>query len=88
MFSGKAPCAVCGKMHSFVNLIDSTVIREFSYNYYTRLHEGCAWTEDERYCVIVSWNDFINDPERYINQAYEKRFSSAAQLIRIKNLDR
>lgn len=88
VFSGKAQCTACGKVHTIVNVIDSTVIREFSYNYYTRPHAGCAWTEDERYCVIVSWSEFINDPERHINQAYEKRYSSVAQLIRIKNLDR
>lgn len=86
VYHGETKCATCGNTHNLVNINDSTTIREFSYNYYTKPHEGCAWSEEERYCVLVKWDDFIADPETYINQAYDKRTSPVAPKIRIRNL--
>ena len=86
MYHGESKCATCGKTHNLVNVNDSTTIREFSYNYYTQPHEGCGWSENERYCVLVKWDDFVAQPEKYIDQAFEKRTSSAASKIRIRNL--
>ena len=86
VYHGETKCATCGNIHNLVNINDSTTIREFSYNYYTKPHEGCAWSEEERYCVLVKWDDFIADPEKYINQAYDKRTSPVASKIRIRNL--
>lgn len=86
VYRGESECTTCGKTHNLVNINDSATIREFSYNYYTQPHEGCAWSEEERYCVLVKWEDFIADPDKYINQAFEKRFSPIASKIRIRNL--
>ena len=86
IYQGESKCTVCGKNHNIVNINDSTVIREFSYNYYTQPHDGCGWSDDERYCVLVKWDDFIADPDKYINQAFEKRYSEVASKIRIRNL--
>lgn len=86
IYKGETICGACGKEHNLVEINDSTTIREFSCNYYTQPHEGCAWSEEERYCVLVKWDDFIADPEKYINQAYEKRNSAVASKIRIRNL--
>ena len=73
-------------LYFYVDVTDSTVIREFGYNYHTQPNAGCAWSEEDRYCVLVKWDDFIADPDRYINQAFDKRFSAAASKIRIRNL--
>lgn len=86
VFKGDTSCDTCGKTHNLVDINDSTAIREFSYNYYTQPHKGCSWSEDERYCILVKWDDFITSPDEYINQAFEKRFSAAASKIRIRNL--
>ena len=86
VYHGESKCATCGNTHNLVNVNDSTAIREFSYNYYTKPHEGCGWSEEERYCVLVKWDDFIANPEKYINQAYDKRTSPVASKIRIRNL--
>lgn len=86
VYRGESKCTTCGNTHNLVNINDSATIREFSYNYYTQPHEGCAWSEEERYCVLVKWEDFIADPDKYINQAFEKRFSPIASKIRIRNL--
>lgn len=86
VFKGQYSCPICGRNHNYVNISDSTVIREFSENYYIEPHSGCAWQEDDRYCVLVKWDDFIQDPDVYIEQAFEKRSSPVAQRIRIRNL--
>ena len=86
VYRGESTCSICGSQHNLVNINDSTAIREFSCNYYTYPHEGCAWSEDERYCVLVKWDDFVANPDKYINQAFEKRNSSIAAKIRIRNL--
>lgn len=86
VYRGESTCSICGRQHNLVNINDSTAIREFSCNYYTYPHEGCAWSEEERYCVLVKWDDFVVNPDKYINQAFEKRNSSIATKIRIRNL--
>ena len=73
IFKGEYTCPTCGNKHNYVAIDDSTVIKEFSENYYLKPHEGCAWNEDERYCTLVKWDDFIKNPEKYINEAFAKR---------------
>jgi hypothetical protein len=86
VYCGESKCATCGNTHNLVNINDSTAIREFSCNYYTQPHDGCSWSEGERYCVLVKWDDFTENPEKYINQAFDKRNSAVASKIRIRNL--
>lgn len=80
-------CNICGKSHSYVNINDSTTIKEFNENYYIKPHDGCAWSEDERYCVLVKWDDFINSPDEYIDKAFDKRSSDIASKVRV-NINR
>lgn len=86
VYQGESKCTICGNTHNLVNVNDSTTIREFSYNYYTQPHEGCGWSDEERYCVLVRWDDFKASPNKYINQAFEKRYSPVASKIRIRNI--
>lgn len=86
VFKGTYFCQSCGQVHSYVDIGDSTTIREFSANYYTQPHQGCSWCEEDRYCVLVKWEDFLKETEHYIELAFTKRFSPAAEKIRIRNL--
>lgn len=86
IYKGTLPCLVCGKTHSTVDIDDSTVIREFSKNYYIEPHSGCSWTEDERYCVLVKWDDFVVNPELYVDMAFEKRSREIVNKVKIRNL--
>ena len=86
IYQGSGVCNVCGKSHDYVNINDSTVIREFSANYYMQPHDRCSWGEDDRYCVLVKWDDFITSPEQYIEQAFNKRTSKVVEKVRIKSL--
>lgn len=84
IYKGEKRCSICGKMHNIVQIDENTTINEFSANYYIKPHEKCAWSEEERYCVLVRWDDFINNPNAYIDQAYNKRSSSIANKVRVR----
>lgn len=86
IYKGTYKCDSCGGNHNYVAINDDTVIREFSKNYYCEPHNGCAWTEDDRYCVLVKWEDFKKDPQDYIEKAFEKRTQEVVENIVIKNL--
>lgn len=86
IYKGTYTCSVCGASHSDVAINDTTVIREFSKNYYCEPHEGCAWQDKDRYCVLVKWSDFKASPDKYIDEAFEKRTASIASKIMIRNL--
>ena len=83
IFAGGVLCNICGNTHTFVNLNDSTVIREYSYNYYIPSNK-CAWSEDDRYCVLVKWDDFKESPNIYIDKAFEKREHEISKQTKLK----
>ena len=70
IYKGKYTCSECGQKHNFVNINNDTTIREFNYNYYLPLSDDkCAWSESDRYCVLVKWDDFVASPNNYIEKA-------------------
>lgn len=83
IFAGNGNCSICGNNHNYVYINDNTTIKEFSYNYYIP-HNKCAWSEDDRYCVLVKWDDFVDTPEFYINKAFDKRTSEISSKTRVK----
>ena len=83
IYKGSYICSTCRNSHSWVSINDDTVIKEFSANYYIEPHTGCGWTEDQRYCVLVKWADFIDDPDAYINKAFDKRTADIAKKIKV-----
>lgn len=84
VYKGTYSCSACGCSHNYVDVDDNAVIREFSLNYYIEPHEGCSWTEEQRYCILVKWDDFIKNPEKYVNQAYSKRTDPIAKKIIVR----
>lgn len=77
------PCAKCGQYHQLLFLNDDTVIREFSRNYFVaNANKVCdAWQEDEQYCVLTSWDEFMRKMDFYIDKAYNKRSDSIADKV-------
>lgn len=75
IFGGKEYCLSCKSEHNIVRINDDTVIKEFSANYYLRPNNsGCGqwYGEDDRFCVIVRYSAFMSNPDKYINQAFDK----------------
>lgn len=82
VYRGSSTCSNCGGSHSIVNIGDSTVVKEFSYNYYIP-NNKCAHSEEDRYCVLVKWEDFIDNPNYYIEEAFAKRNQPIAEKTRV-----
>lgn len=84
VFLGEKDCSVCKEPHkvNIVNINDNTTIKEFSYNYYIP-NEKCSHGEDDRYCVLVKWDDFYKDPEKYIERAFKKRSDPIADKVKV-----
>lgn len=79
-------CSRCGNTHNYVGINDSTVIKEFSVNFYIPENGKCSWAEDERYCVLVKWDEFKKDAEnaeKYIDLAFDKRKQPIAEKVKV-----
>lgn len=84
IYQGSYTCAICGETHSIVKINCDTTMYEFCYNYYLpKPSDKCAWKEDDRYCVLVKWEDFCIDPEQYIEKAFQKRTSPIAEKVQV-----
>lgn len=88
VYTGSSPCSKCGNNHTLISINDDSVIKEFSCNYYiTPLPEGkCAWHVEDRYCVLVKWDDFKKDAEsaeKYIDLAFDKRRQPIADKVKV-----
>lgn len=84
VYKGSYKCSNCGNSHNWVDIGDSTVIKEFSRNYYLNNHGKCAYSEDDRYCVLVKWSDFALNPNGYIEQAFDKRSQPIANNVIVR----
>lgn len=84
IFKGPYICCQCGREHNWVAINDNTVVKEFSSNYYIQKgHEGCCWHEDERYCTLCSYEKFIKNPTKYIDEAFDKRTAPIAKKVTV-----
>jgi len=83
IFQGSYSCLECGSTHSSVKINDQTVIKEFSHNYYIP-NNKCSWSEEERYCVLTTWDNFCKNPNYYIDQAFNKRNSSISTQTKVR----
>lgn len=84
IYSGEGICKKCGNLHRYVNVNDSTTIKEFSANYYIEKgHSSCGWSDDQRYCLLVKWDDFKLDPNKYIDKSWEKRQTDIVKKVTV-----
>ncbi|WP_240163810.1 TIR domain-containing protein [Spirosoma taeanense] len=84
VYCGSGICPKCGNSHNYVYINDSTTIKEFSYNYYIPKLNKCSWGEEDRFCVLVKWEDFVKNPEFYIEQAFQKRNADISNYTRLR----
>lgn len=83
VFGGKYDCPQCGRSHNLVRVDEDRVIREFGYNYYIP-NSKCSHSEEDRYCVLVRWADFVAAPEVGIEKAFAKRSEAIAAKTRVR----
>ena len=85
IYKGSSNCLKCGNSHNYVNINDETTIKEFSYNYYLpKAEDKCAWAEEDRFCVLVTWDEFEKDPNKYIDMAFEKRKHPISEKTKVR----
>lgn len=84
IYKGQYICSECGENHNAVYINNSTVIKEFSANYYLNNHGKCAYWEDDRYCVLVKWCEFEKNPNKYIDKAFDKRSQAIAKDVVVR----
>lgn len=85
IYRGEQACFTCFKNHDVVKINEDTTIKEFSYNFYLPLdNDKHAWSEEDRYCILVKWDDFKKNPNRYIDQAFDKRSSDIVKKIKVR----
>ena len=79
-------CGTCGGSHNYVVMNDNTVIKEFGCNYYVQKNQNpkCSWSEDNRFCVLVKWDDFVGNPEEHIEQAYQKTSHDISNYTKVR----
>jgi len=86
IYLGRYQCNICENSHNGIAINNNTVVKEFEYNYYIPKDYGCCWYEEDRYCILVKWDDFMNNPSVSIEKAFDKRSHSIARETRWKNL--
>lgn len=87
VYGGSYTCSHCGKEVNVVNINSNTVIKEFSENYY--LNPNCNdghCDETGRYCVLVKYDDFIKNPNVYIDMAYDKTNEEISDFVHWKDI--
>lgn len=84
IYKGSYTCNTCFGRHNWVAIGDSTVIKEFWKNYYLNNHGKCSYNEDDRFCVLVKWCDFKQNPNSFIEQAFNKRSHPIAQEVVVR----
>lgn len=83
VYKGSINCSTCGGVHNSVSVNEHTTIKEFSYNYYIP-NGKCSHPDEDRYCVLVKWDDFCTNPEKYIESAFRKRFEPIAEKVKVR----
>jgi hypothetical protein len=83
VFGNSYICSNCGNSHNYINVKDTTV-KEFSYNYYLPNGNKCSWSEENRFCFLVKWEEFVSEPEKYIEQAFQKRSQPIAEKTKVR----
>ena len=89
VFAGTSRCPHCGQAFNLILVNDDTVIREFWENYYLiPERKGCDhYSEKGRYCILCTMDDFLEDPNSFIDAAYDKSQSALADFVHYKDIE-
>lgn len=86
IYKGKILCKKCGRKHNKIILNDKTVIREFSANYFLKKDLECQHSQNGNFCVLVRYCNFMDNPDKYINMAYDKLNDPISKEVHWKDL--
>lgn len=88
IYGGSYICSHCGEKINTVRINSQTVIREFSENYYLSPNcESGHCDESGRFCVLVKYDDFIKNPDKYIDKAFDKTNAEINKKVHWKDIN-
>lgn len=82
IFQNEFTCSICAKTHTHIGINDTTTVKEFSRNYFIQ-NGKCSYSAEDRYCVLVKWDEFTGDPEKYIEMAFQKKSEPIADKVTV-----
>ena len=87
VFTGKYSCPKCGDIIQNICINDSTVIREFSANYWL-VKDNCGhYNESGRFAVLCRYSEFMKNPEYYIELAFNKTKKEISNYVHFKDIE-
>ena len=89
IYRGSYTCLHCGNVVNYVYINEDTVIKEFHQNYYLKpISDKCDhYSDSGRFCVLVKYDDFIKNPDKYIDMAYEKTNEPINDYVHWRDID-
>lgn len=86
VFKGTYECSHCHQTIEHVNINPSTVVKEFCENYYLVKDDCDHYGYDGRFCVAVKYEDFMEKPEKYIDQAFKKTNEPISKKVHFRDI--
>lgn len=87
IFGSSQICNHCGRPVTTLNLNDSSVIKEFSENYWLKKNACGHYDDGGRFAVLCKYSEFMNDPETYIDAAFDKTKQEISKLVHYKDIE-
>ena len=78
--------SVTGGTIQRINISDKTVIREFSANYWLEKNSNGHYDDNGQFAVLCRYCEFMNNPEHFIELAYQKVKQPIAKLVHFRDI--
>lgn len=76
-------CSCCGQQLMTLDIGDKTVIKEFAKNYFIDKGDKCHWSEEDRFAILVKYEDFIANPKKHVEMAFAKTKEPIANKVTV-----
>ena len=86
VFSDEYRCQHCDAPVRTVAINDSTVIREFSENYWLEPTACGHYSEEGRYAVLCTYSEFMENPDLFIDKAYAKTKDPISKRVHFRDI--
>lgn len=87
IYGSSRNCPTCNQQINAVNISPETVIKEFAENYYLEPDNCGHYDESGHFCVLVRYNDFMENSNLYINKAYDKVDTNINESVHWRDIE-
>ena len=86
VYGGHYECPHCHQTVNYVNINPSTVIKEFCENYFLSKGKCGHYDDEDRFCVLAKYEDFMKNPKQFIDEAYNKTSKPIAKQVHFRDI--